>query len=789
MTKAKINGYVPEERRYPAAPTPLGSLEEYEELSDDQRESRYNQVIEHQLAKATYFSNKVKVPRQYLADQLLEFAESAGSPFGTDSHDTKQEEVDLARNVFRFEPLASTSVKRLVSFAITPGTFEGIGNPDLDSVLSYWAENLGMLNASGGYVKQSKGLMVFEEAFVRRLLVDGDVIVSETWESVPVPVIGRTKGGKRSVKIKSFQLPTRLSIHNLSNLKVQETSSLYNRETITMKIPDDIKQLVNKSEGLTPAEKETIEQLPKHIVQQIKEGLDDVSLTDTKASESFVSHIKLGGEDYSPYGISFLSPCFEPCARKYRLRALDESTITGLINRLTIIKAGLISVESGRTTITPNRLQQLEQLIAQPKTNELVLWPGDDIDVVDIGSDGKVLEIESRYNHVDSDILAALGVPRVLIDGRSEFSGERGIYASFLGVREFIDQDIRARRLVPFVSSLLHRIAEKNSFKGEYPQFQMGRVNLADPEVLLKQSTFKYDRGLQSERSAVTDNDGNWNMEFDRRAYESEEGMVNNFGIPELAFNTPDDRQDSGPKEDVEKVSEPDKPDAGTNAARAFLEDYDYALSLETIYKQHTDRIVEELGKDPEVTEKQIKAALIVMFGLIKRETSSYVQNLYEDLVLDDNHDDELIGSVVSWSGQQFDNWYDSVTSDISKVFESIEDRDLLAPLIAGIFVASLSVRLNKYRVAIPSKTERAAQVSTSFANGMAYATWVATLDERTCEYCTALHGKSMGLERALELYPVHPNCRCDYIEHTELPRDSDTQIPEKDPNDWSKVK
>ena len=788
MTRQTINHYSPDKSPFPPMPIPLGTLEEYEALSDDERSARYSMAIEHQLSKATYFSNKVKLPRSYLADQLLDFAGSSGSLFGGDSHETKQTELELARNLFRFEPLVSTAVKRLVSFTVTPGSFEGIGDETLEGLVYFWAENLGMLNALGGYVKQGKGLQLFEEKFIRRLLIDGDVVVSETWESVPVPIQGRTKGGKKSVKVKSFNLPTRLSIHNFSTLKVNEVSSLYNREVITMKAPDDLKQLLGKGQ-LTPEEKETLKQLPPHIIQQIKAGADNISLTDTRAGESFVSHVKLGSEDYTPYGVSFLNSCFEPCARKYRLRQLDESIITGLINRLTIIKAGLISVDTGKTTITPNRLQQLEQLLSQPKTNELILWPGDDISVEDVGSDGKVLEIESRYDHVNGDILAAIGVPRVLIDGNSEFTGERGIYASFLGLREFIDQDLRNRRLVPYISDLLHRIAEKNNFKGEYPKYQMGRVNLADPEVLLNQAKFSYDRGLNSERSAITDSGGNWDIEYERRSFESKNGIINSFGIPELAFNEPADRSNSGPKTDTQKVSKPDTPsDTGSNAARAYLKDYDYGSTLESLYKQHTDRVVEQLNDD-KVSEREIKAALIVLFGLMKRESSTYIANLYEDLVDNDVFDVAVLSSATAWTAQQFDNWYDSLTSEIAKIFDTVEDRDLLIPLVAGVFARSISIRLNKYRMAIPSKVERAAQVSSSIAGGMAYATWVATIDEKTCEYCASLHGKSMEIAKVLELYPVHPECRCDYIEHTELPSDSDTDIPEKDPNNWSKVK
>jgi len=771
--------------------TPLDNLEKYEALSDSQRSDRYLQLLDHQLSKATYLSNKVKKPNTFITDQLADMADIAGSLYSTESHETKQKELLLSRNIARFEPFCATALKRLVSFSVTPGTFESVYDEELEQVLRFWYENLTAMDAAPGFVKQIPGLKIFEESFVRELLVDGDLVISESWSKVSVPIYRVTPKGKRTVKFKNFLLPTRLAIHDFSSLKVKEVSSLYNREIITMKVPEDLKELAGKSE-LTHDEKQTLDQLPDYIKKQLKgEGSSEyISLVDPKGKESFVTHIKLHGNSYALYGKSFFASAFEPISRKYRLRELDEATITGIINRVTIIKAGLVSLE-GQTTITPNRLQMLEQLLSEPKVNELILWPGDDISIEDIGPQGKILEFDKRYDHVNSDILAAIGVPRVLIDGKSEMSGERTVYASFLGLKEFLEQDIRNDRLIPFVESLARGIATKNNFKAEYPKYQKGRINLQDPEMLLNRAKFEYDRGLMSERTAITDGGRTWEIERQRREFESINGIVHNFGIPDLAFNEPSDRGDSGPKEDTEKISDPDEvSDTGSNAAfAASTRDANYAEDLDDIYQSNTSKILTRM-ENSGIPNSTIIGSLIVMFGLLKKSSREYVNESYNKLLEDANYYDvELLDNVISWSDQQFDNWLDSMTETITSKITDELDTDDKVILLAGIFSAAINTRLYKYETAIPSKVERAVSISASKAGGNEYATWISALTENTCAYCTSLHGKSMSIDAALEMYPVHPSCQCDYLEHKTLPKNADTDIPEKDSDNWSNLK
>ena len=100
--KMYVNGHKVDISYYMPPPTLLATAEEYDALSPEDIKDRYLYVLNHQLSKASYFSKKVKLPSDYLAEELTRFASSSGIMEGIDSHATKQKEVELARNVVRF---------------------------------------------------------------------------------------------------------------------------------------------------------------------------------------------------------------------------------------------------------------------------------------------------------------------------------------------------------------------------------------------------------------------------------------------------------------------------------------------------------------------------------------------------------------------------------------------------------------------------------------------------------------------------------------------------------------
>jgi len=51
-------------------------------------------------------------------------------------------------------------------------------------------------------------------------------------------------------------------------------------------------------------------------------------------------------------------------------------------------------------------------------------------------------------------------------------------------------------------------------------------------------------------------------------------------------------------------------------------------------------------------------------------------------------------------------------------------------------------------------------------------AEWLAAQDDRVCPRCSAMHGKVLTVEEARDMIPLHPNCRCAWKPHIEVPAD-----------------
>lgn len=116
--------------------------------------------------------------------------------------------------------------------------------------------------------------------------------------------------------------------------------------------------------------------------------------------------------------------------------------------------------------------------------------------------------------------------------------------------------------------------------------------------------------------------------------------------------------------------------------------------------------------------------------------------------------------------------------------------RTLEVGVAQGESIPKLRKRIEKYAGFTPQRAERIAQTETVRANGMAdiYAwtqsevveskTWYAAMDERTCDFCSYMHGRTVELDKVflstsqivgiglnpyepLQSPPLHVNCRC----------------------------
>jgi hypothetical protein len=744
------------ETQTPEEIIPLKSLEEYEELTEGELVDREVNALNNMIVHAVNYSKKIKKSTDFLMQDVREYQE-VGS-YSADSNSLKHKEIKLARKLVEADEVCGTVLDRLISFCITEGDIEGVKDQKLVSILNVWKDSLGNLtNSDGGiFTLQPQGLSVVFEQILERLFVDGDAVISEVW------------GNEVSLETGTYKLPYKINVHDTLLLKIDETEFTSTgqekisiaQESATSSVRKDLRSYLRK-----------------------KPASSDIKLYDDEGKAPFTAHLKLRPKKFSMWGTSYFKRAFYPIADKKRLEALEQGTVEGMINRLTILLAGKIDTEHGGI-IAPHRLAVLERLIAQPKTNNLLLWPGDDLDVKDIGPDSSILSYDTKFNTVNERILIALGFPRVLVDG-AESSTEN--WQKFLGLISYFDKT-RNSYLLPWLNRILRQIAVKNGFADEFPRYSFSRLKLYKLQDILSAVKVYYDRGLMSEMSAMTNGDLDYEVERQRRKYESEFGIIKTSGgAKELPYqkNTPPKTQgDKSDKEEGKGEEKVDKLEASLNKDLREEITNNFKAYLSEMHSFYSDAIVKALKENK--TERA-KDLLFTYDVHLKKDAKTQMLALFNTELFGKQTDKDLLEKASEWVL----GFVGGFTADIEKEIDSIvskhkENRSYLIPdLIAGVLASMGTQRLGSYSGSIYNKAVMAGQVTDKRRKGEDRMQWQSALTEKTCAFCSSMHGSTMSLDIFFNEFPPHAGCECWGVSSKE---EFTEELPKKDPNNWGAI-
>lgn len=728
---------------------PLSSIEEYLELSKDELSARAGVVYSELATMASTYNTRRRTSVDYLLREVDEY-KTAGTYDTNSVGYKKSKEIELARKVVELDDLCGTVLDRLVALCITKGSIENVKNRKVLTVLKQWEDHVGNLSDekysnSEVFTVQPHGLGVMLEYVLERLFVDGDAFISEVWgESVELP------SG-------TYKLPYKIRVHDTLVIGYDENEF---EKTGREKAYIDLNS-VSGSSFTSPSEKNR-----------------KINLYGDK--ENFTTHLKLRPKTFYFWGTSYFKRAFSPIANKKRIEALEINTIEGMINRLTIIKAGKLDADTESGIIAPHRLALLETMLSQPKTNSLILWPGDDLTVEDIGPESSILSYEKKYEAANEKTLASLGMPRVLIDGL-ESSTEN--WQKFLGITSFIEK-VRNIYIVPWVNAILRKIAVANGYEKEYPRFSFARVKLYDLRRMMDVVKLFYDRGLMSELSALTNGDLDFDVERSRREYEQNYGIISSVGGPgflPFSKNTEegsDKEGNSSPEKDVDKE---DSAEASIQdlSRKQLIETFGgYLYALHDFYTRRIVKIVSDKNYD------SIPAIMLAYSMHAKRIYKEQMRILFSQQVFGKKLDNDLLDSAYIWIDSYFDGFISDLDAEINKVIDNNKNKEaLLAGLVGGIMSSFKTARLSKYSSSIYNKAVSAGNLTAFRADGLDNVTWKCTFGETSCEFCKAMHNITLPAQEFFMEFPPHPNCNCFY-EGTKS--DVSDVIPIKDKSNWS---
>jgi hypothetical protein len=643
--------------------------------------------------------------------------------------------IDLSRKLRQAEGICGSVADLLTDFAITRGSFYS-DNVELKDILNKWSKFVNSTPA----LAQHKG-MVFPVPGIRALsrkifddyIVDGDAVFTLFWQNgVKMDPAGDGD---------ALFLPTSIKVIDTTTLTVDVDLARFGVEQLILKLDDKVKERILNP--VSDADKYLKENIPKEWLKQISAG-EDIIL-----DPNVTFHVKRNAKDYRAWGQSYFLKAFGAVAAKRRLQAVDDATIDGLINRFTIFKLGLEDREKNPAYHIPStaRVAALVNILTSQKRSNAAVWPGPDLDVIDIGPDGKILEFDQKYKQADIDILRALHVSPLLIDGTT--SGQvADDFISFLSTEVGLDA-IRSE-LEAIFTTIAKEIALANNLEYENLYYKFETQLLKDQERVKNFALKVFELGGISVETFVETMGYDFPAEKQLKETEDTDGtkdLFKNENVPGFTGVAP-----TGPKEGedpdiVDKDGRP--PKEPSEEAATAVNSLDNVTAYFSLYKQTFDKIGADMSLRQKLNPDDFDFAMMSLVGgfahfrmLVRSQLAETYRtesggNITEDLQV-----------LYAWNDHYIDRFYDNLKTEITA---SPSDFDTI-------------LKDNEYRVFMYAtesyrKAMWVGKIARARIERFTKGIWKCNKENSKC---IKNHGQSFDLDYLVQNFPGHPNCKCE---------------------------
>jgi len=224
-------------------------------------------------------------------------------------------------------------------------------------------------------------------------------------------------------------------------------------------------------------------------------------------------HVKYRGYATQPFGESLIEPAKLGIRYLRSVTAADLVSMENVINRLTIVKVGSSDPKSNysKPDVAAARTSLMQSFFEEVGPSMLIIWQGDDVDVVDVGAQQSLLDLEERFRIGDQKVKAALGLPDALMFG-STGEGSNAGWASVIGATAQMQE--LAYGFASVLSTMGERVAAENGFEDIELVWEYDKSLLIDVMQTRTQNRADYVLGLVSIRAMIAAQDRDPDAEF-----------------------------------------------------------------------------------------------------------------------------------------------------------------------------------------------------------------------------------------------------------------------------------
>jgi hypothetical protein len=365
-------------------------------------------------------------------------------------------------------------------------------------------------------------------------------------------------GAKKNIWSKGH-LPVAYTVLNPLLVNI-EGNLLFDKTNITLTPPDELKELIKKNPSdMTEEEKELIKRLPPDLKSASESGKP------YRLDSRVVGSITYRKQPYERYAKPRITRIFDSLEYYSALRDADLSTLDGISNY--ILK---ITIGSDEYPVTQQaELEAVAELFNTSSKSFDVVW-NHTLKIEKIVSP----EIESilgkaKYEQVNDDITAGLGISRALIDG---VGVQLGASEASLITKSIYEEISYARRQVTrWIYNEYRQIAEAMGFD-RFPKIRWDEGVLKDTILYMNILAQLVDRRMLSYRTALEALNFDYPNELTNMTEEMElvqDGVFGIIGSPwqrakvqptqKTAEGTPSSGRPKGQTKTKEKETDPNK--------------------------------------------------------------------------------------------------------------------------------------------------------------------------------------------------------------------------------------
>jgi hypothetical protein len=648
----------------------------------------------------------------------------------TDPH----EKIRLANELYFKEPIIGTVIDMMVDFSAS-GFINECEDKDIKQLYDKWSKDIRLQE-------------IVEQIFLEYYR-SGNVSI---YRSEKTAKVTKTKKTSKATAKEIYNFPAGYTILNPMNVHI-EGPLLFNQEMAYLQLNEELMTMTK--EGNQAIQK----MIPDEVKKAVKSGRGMIPL-----NPELYSRITRKKQPYERYATPFLERVFEPIMYKQKLRSMDMSTIDGLINQLVTVTVGNDEYPAG-----DDDLEAIAQLFQSPNKAYTVFW-NHTLEVTFHKPEGIDTLTHDKYKQVNDDILAGLGVSRVLIDGQgSNFSTA---WVSILSLIERLDNT--REKVVRWLEDEYKRVADENGFK-VVPKVQFNKMNLREDNYIRDVLLAMYDRGLIDEEDLLKETGRDYDTVIQTKKRNEKNKEL--FYPPEQPFQGGQTGTNEGkphkPNENqyTKRRTTPEQnsgnpPKSKANRAIAYSQqlEEEYETELVEYYNSIKADVVQlaEENQDNGLLEAMLLGALIGLFKSLSHIGDRYIDEAFNsEIVMHSTNIDVTKANKVKSDLKNWNNSYVvKLASDIKSEILNNMSKDLPVDIAVNKAFQSNAYRISAMSEAVILDSTRQAKIQGNDFAGRRTATWRAHLDEKTCGTCRGLDGRTFNIN---EIPPrPHSYCRCD---------------------------